>query len=124
MTITGFIDNVIHKSGLAKATGKPYSFYQLEVTAEDGKEYKIATNDAAWQARIGGPHTLELNVKVNGKYTNYSLVEKPIYSAKVTPVAQAAKAQDNFQLQVLEALRIIEQKIDNLKVERGDSKLP
>lgn len=120
MKIRGFIENVVHRSGVAKATGKPYSFFQIDFITEEGEQLKIATNDGSWQSKIGGPVELEVNKKVNGKYTNYSLQEKPVYTAKTTPVAQQVKAQDNFQLQVLETLRIIEQKIDNLQVAKKD----
>ena len=118
-TSTGYIENVIHKAGIsgpkAKRPGEPYSFYEIQFTPEGEQgSIAIATNDPAWQTKIGGPFTLTYSEVPNGKYVRRSLQEKPIYSAKVLPVAQQAKATDDFKLELRQEVAMMQEKLDQI----------
>ena len=76
-------------------------------------------------------HLFEKGVKLNVICTEENAFMKilDVISDEIgvrpqVPETKKTYENNNFQIQVLESLRIIEQKIDNLKVERGDNKLP
>ena len=112
--VQAMLIGVVHKSGKAKATGKDYSFWETQWELKDGTQLKIAANDAKWTGMIGGPHLINYTTKVNGAYTNHSMVEKPIYQAKQPPETKKAIEADNRLNQIIEHLDIIEQKITDL----------
>ena len=105
-----YVDTVTKKEGVARATGKPYSFY--EVMTVDGVKY--AANDPKWETMVGGPHEIEFTERQNGKYTNRSIVEPAAQRAYVPPARKEVVKADDFQIRTREHLNIIEQKLDNL----------
>lgn len=100
---TIFVESVSVKEGTSKQ-GKPYRFFKVK--AEDGKEY--ASNDPTWQAKIGGPFEIEFTEKQNGKFVNYSIVDKPL-KREYRPAEQKKVAEvDSFRAELRERLDIIE----------------
>lgn len=111
-----FLDEVTLKSGQAKATGKPYRFYQLIFTRGDGSQLKIAANNPAWEGRVNtGGHNIEYTEKQNGKFTNRYLVEGVIMSEKRPEATKQAQTAEDFRTELREFMGEINSRLQAIE---------